>query len=242
MRRNLLVLTGVICLATTAIANTITTVGNGGTYGGYGPWQTGQGGEFTFVPDGQLSSVLNGYASVAENQVPGYQSFQTFCVEDTEYISAGVPYNVNFNTKSVYGNVTLNKGTAWLYEQFAKGKLAGYDYANLTADGRGGSAHPTGSAAALQTEIWFLMGQADGGTGNPYYDNLVHTAATAGGWNVMDPNAGQFHVAVLNLWSGPVGTGAAQDQLVLVPDGGLTVMLLGMGLSGVGFLARRMSR
>ena len=57
-----------------------------------------------------------------------------------------------------------------------------------------------------------------------------------------------YHVFVLNLWD---GTRAAQDQLIysttinpntITPDGGITVMLLGMGLTGIGFVSRKVRK
>ena len=208
------------------VANTITPTGGPN---GYGPWQTGRGGEFTLAPDAQLASALGPYSSLTRDWVQ-QGTFQSFCIEVDEHISGNTTYNVNFSDHSVFGNVTLNKGTAWLYEQFARGILTGYDY---------GSTIPArhASAAALQNEIWLLMGQ--GGSGDAYFGSLVAAAATAGGWNVNDANNGQFQVEVLNVWSGAVGTGKAQDMLVMVPDAGATVTLLSMGFGCVTFLARK---
>ena len=62
-------------------------------------------------------------------------TFQTFCVEDSEYFSPGSTYNVQLNTAAVYGmpgatsgSEPVTLGTAWLYSQFANGSLSGYDY------------------------------------------------------------------------------------------------------------------
>jgi hypothetical protein len=64
---------------------------------------------------------------------------------------------------------------------------------------------------------------------------------------------GQYNVAVLNLWAvGQAGTspGKRQDQLILtgpvgrndVPDGGLTLTLLGCSLTGLAALRRHFGR
>ena len=73
-----------------------------------------------------------------------------------------------------------------------------------------------------------------------YFGSDAEASAAAGDNN--------FGVVVLNLRD---ATGAAaQDMLVYrprpntvrTPDGGATLMLLGMGLSGLGFVSRRMRR
>jgi hypothetical protein len=47
---------------------------------------------------------------------------------------------------------------------------------------------------------------------------------------------GEYGVYVLNLTSGTTNN---QDQLILVPDGGLTVMLLGLGVGGLALISRK---
>ena len=49
----------------------------------------------------------------------------------------------------------------------------------------------------------------------------------------MENNNGYYGVGVLNLWADSNHTQFAQDQLMLVPDGGSTVMLLGLGFLGL---------
>src|SRR6266481_6087939 len=90
-----------------------------GSPSGYGPYQTGIGGEFTFgISDGNL---ISGYSPLTMNQGDGAApSFQTFCVEGGENINSGSPtYTANYNNQSVFSNVPLTKGAAWLYSQFA---------------------------------------------------------------------------------------------------------------------------
>jgi hypothetical protein len=49
-------------------------------------------------------------------------------------------------------------------------------------------------------------------------------------------NMGAWSVKVLNITKNGV---LKQSQLVIVPDGGMTVVLLGMALGGMGLIARR---
>src|SRR5262249_13173839 len=101
--------------------STVETTGNGGNYAGYGPFQSGVGGEFTlYSPD--LASYIANYAPAAQNQVAGaIPSFQTFCVEGNEYIYPNTTYDVTFNGVTEYTGTTLSKGAAYLYSQFASG-------------------------------------------------------------------------------------------------------------------------
>ena len=63
--------------------------------------------------------------------------------------------------------------------------------------------------------------------------NLSTLVATQLGSDYLLDNNGFYGVGVLNLWSDSNHTQPAQDQLMLVPDGGSTVMLLGLGLLGL---------
>ena len=81
------------------------------------------GGEFTAKtsPDNFLSNyaptaILNG-------------GFETFCVQSNVYFYPGATYSyVLTNTESTGQKLTL--GAAFLYDEFATGKLTGYDYSN----------------------------------------------------------------------------------------------------------------
>ena len=65
---------------------------------------------------------------------------------------------------------------------------------------------------------------------NNTFSNLVMSLP-----NYSENNSSYYPVAVLNLWSDNNHTQVAQDQLTLltVPDGGSTVMLLGLGFLGL---------
>src|SRR5450432_2955085 len=151
MKKTFAVVITITALAVpTLFANTMSTVG------GYGPWQTGQGGEFTFQSS-DLSAFIAGYYSGAKNQViSATPNFQTFCVEGAETVAPNTTYNYVFNTKTVASaNQPLSVGAAFLYSQFASGALLsstpGYDYAN-TGVGR------LVDAGLLQNAIWHYMG------------------------------------------------------------------------------------
>ena len=234
------------------------------TTGTWGPYQTGSGGEFTLGVDTSLSA---GGPEAVNNDlqyyVPGttmnvttdpvHPNFQTFCVEGSEYIYQNTTYAYTIQQHSMYnglgqGNnngVNLTVGAAALYYEFARGilgtgSLPSYNYTGAR----------TTSAGLLQNAIWWLMGQEGQGYTplNPYEQYINNTF----GSTAFADNNGLIPVAVLSLWvPGEVDTtaGAEQDQLILtgkltgdllpVPDGGLTVGLLGLALSGLGFFSRK---
>ena len=229
------------------------------TLNGYGPYQTGEGGEFTFgMTAGNTleNQIVNGYYSGAKNIVAspsGAQNFQTFCVSSL-VIYGNQNYSFQFNNITATG-VPLSEGAAWLYQQFATGGNFGggaaYDYANL--DGlRSGS---TGTSAdLLQKALWSLMGNVDGlatPTEDPTNPFEVAAVSKFGSWNAADAAAGanNYDIYVMNVYNpGSVGLGQGyQDELIYVgnnsvPDGGSTCAMLGLGLSGVALVARRLRR
>ncbi len=195
------------------------------------------------------------------------QTFQTFCIEYNEHFSFDGTYNVaGISDSARSGGLAvsdhLSVGTAYLYSQFAKGTLAGYSY-------DGGATARRVSAAALQSTIWWLENEIAGNTGtvpNPSnsFSALVQglfgavgtqTAGTNGSgggaasdtWTGAGSYTGQsgsnnvtFGVYALNLGVG------VQDQLIYktpgntnVPDGGATVMLLGIAMASMATVRRR---
>ena len=223
----------VFAFAQMAMADTIKTVDGSG----YGPYQTGSGGEFTLLPDASLAWVVNGYSTVARNQGTTPGTFQSFCIEVGETISAGVTYNAFFNSEAVAGGTggpspdPLSIGTADLYYNFAKGTLAGYNYTGTTSERKS-------SAGQLQNVIWWLEGEAgDPGAGNTFRGYIITNygdflAASA-------DNNGAFNVAVLNLYT--LQGGLAQDVLVVTPIPA-AVWLLGSGLLGLVGIRRRFKK
>jgi VPDSG-CTERM motif len=221
-----------IALAAPATAGQVTF--SGSTYA------SGVGGEFTFTVGGGLD--ISHYVTGTTSNISNSPSFQTFCLEENEYIQQGYTYNFGAlsDSASLGGVVGPNPdpisiGTAWLYSQFATGALAGYTWS--------GSGRNT-SAGELQNAIWWLEGE--GGVKNSFV--TAAEAALGKDDSTVKDNAGtnNFGVYVLNLQS-VEGAGCAggypgpncQSQLVYVPDGGTTVMLLGGALLGLGFLRRK---
>jgi hypothetical protein len=194
------------------------------------------GGEFTAytLPD----TFLGNYAPVAQ----AYGGFETFCMETGVEFSPGTLYYYTLGdvTQPTPGNaqqgsgLALSQGAAYLYYQFGKGLLGDFDY----APGSGRQADDN----LLQAAIWaFQGGQSYGGYPTPITSNKFYIdALNALGTNVVNAYTGSS-VAVLQVWENPDDTGAAQNQLVLVPDGGLTVSLLGGALIGLQLLRRKLS-
>jgi hypothetical protein len=226
---------GLIISTQMASAYTVTTTG------GYGPYQTGQGGEFSLTPDTALGNkVLGNYSALALTF--NSTAFQSFCLEWDEHIAKDTTYNAAISNAAIKGGVggafggkdPISIGTADLYYQFAKGTLAGYNYIG-SIDNR------KKSADELQRTIWWLEGEVKSdGAPAPAADNIfkkyIMDHYTTEGAAMVDNN-GAFAVMALNLTK---DGGLAQDQLVVVPVPA-AVWLLGSGLLGLVGIRRRMS-
>jgi len=204
---------------TVATANTITLTQNSGTSysdGGAFQAQTTQ----NFVQYYAASAIAHG-------------QFLTFCVESQVEFTPGQSSNYTVASSSSDGKA-LSVDTAYLYYEFATGAL--------------GALAPTSLAdyGLLQAAIWTLQGQSmpnsdfkvATSTNNKYYA-LALGAPT---------DEGTFGVQILNLTDSKGNP--AQNQLVYtgggptphnsnVPDGGLTIALLGSSFAVMAFIQRR---
>ena len=193
-------------------------------------------------------------------------SFQTFCVEYSEYFYYDKPLLVSkVNTGSKNGGAggsVLDPGgdpdgagpytnkwdpisdkTAYLFTKFTNHTLTGYDWNGTTAEHKADS-------TALQLAIWYLEGEISSTVNSSVY-NLYTSNSRATGWvaDAMQNATGwNGQVRVLNLLrestpgSGVFNT-VAQDQLYLAPipePETYAMMLAGLGL--IGFVAGRRRR
>jgi VPDSG-CTERM motif len=154
-------------------------------------------------------------------------TFNSFCMEEDEYITVGGTYFYNTsNIVQLGGNNTdagdpISRGTAWLFSQFAAGTLTGYG-------------HTAADQTSLQDAFWMLEDEIAWNAANPW---IVLAQNAIDGTLKADAN-GAYGVYAMNLWANSDFTGAQQSMLG-VPDGGATLMLLGGALMGLGALRRK---
>lgn len=192
------------------------------------PYQSGNGGEFLAKTTPVQTA---GYSLAKETRTTdGY--FATFCLERTEKLSFNSLQSATIANGANLGGVAggspdpVSIGTAYLYCQFATGDLLGYDYS------------PAGrilSASLLQEAIWYLEQELDSIGANAFYDLVVSMFADP----MADAN-GEYNVYAINVTRNGVNR---QDVLIYippsVPDGGMTLALLGLGLAGLGVASRK---
>ena len=161
-------------------------------------------------------------------------NFYSFCVEKTEYISLSGTYYGTIDPVVIYGGGNVNQSDP--INTNTK-KLYDYTLDNWAAIIAG--PQPAQKLTAIQEAIWAYQGE---------------TGAPAPGANWYYDNAPSFilnrSIMALNLWTQDVegyepfiGNAnafrlKAQSQLIEAPEPGILI-LLGIGLSSVGLLARR---
>lgn len=224
----LLALIAVMLLPQTGAAYTVIT-NAAGSGNAYGPYQTGLGGEFTVVGSGGLEDLLGSYIAGKTSLLE--DAFQTFCIEEAEKIHSNTPYNASLNSAAVEGGVVggsdpVSIGTAYLYYQFATGKLIDYNYTGDRA----------ASAAALQNAIWYLEGE-NGGVKNNYVVLVEGLFTKNAVTYAYDNNNGAYPVYALNLYN--TAYPLAQDILVVATPIPGALWLLGSGLLGLVAVRRR---
>lgn len=220
-----------VLLATSVMANPVTIQRFPGYY-------TLPGGEFTILGSAEVNLPL--YSPLTK--VNG--GFQSFCMEKNE----GLDNQPFWSVVSLYAKLggvvgphpdPLSIGAAWLYHQFATGVLSGYNYAPPGAD-------RSASAKDLQETLWWLEDELTAMPINPFSALVVAMFPNPkADYDPNDPNTAGFNnVRLLNMYvlnaagNGPDLTKPRQDMLVLVPDGGLTLILLGCGLLGLAAIRR----
>jgi len=161
-------------------------------------------------------------------------NFQTFCVEEKEYISLGGKYYGSIDPLVYYSSgpnslssAAIDSHTAILYNYFL-------DHQSTLSDG---------DKTLIQNAIWAYQGQLQYGTpdvsNNSYYNDAKAGTLQASNRTIM----------ALNLWTVDVGNGPyagnqgdydarAQSMLIATPEPGILILLC-LGLVGVAGIRRK---
>lgn len=203
-------------------AGTITLTDSWGGGNGLG------GGEFTANGDAQLTNIANLYYNAKAKVGSG---FETFCLEESQGIQLGVSYNyaISQTTKNVID--PLSVGSAYLYAAFSNGNLAGYNYTNL--------AQRSLDADTLQIAFWWLEDEVGFSYDATNKFELAVVTQFGSIAKAKADNNGLYSVAVLNITD--ANGRDRQDQIVRVPEGGVTVALLGFAVLGLAVIRRKMT-
>jgi hypothetical protein len=250
MKKIMIALAVAMMVATVAMAGPVGQTGQvqvGYSGSGYGKYQTGEGGEFTLTPLGTPSWLDTSAYDTRAKGVGGGSSFQTFCIEHNEVIYPySQTYNATVNTGAINGGVggqipgtsfdPVSQGTGWLYSMFASGNWDA-QYAKYYGSGYNYDGDRSTSAAMLQQAIWYLEDEITLSAADIAANIYIQAALDKFNGDAKGGSASDFGVYALNL------SGNGQDQLYFagtpVPDGGTTVLLLGLGLAGLAAISRR---
>jgi len=217
-----------------------------------GGYYAGRGGEFTiWGPDLLLSNsaYADSTSGLTWNSVGGPESFQTFCLETSEYVYNPMEVWVSQASKAtpaVYGSGShaykggtgsgddLDAETAYLYTQFATENLSGYAYTGIV-----GGLNRSQTAGALQRLIWKIEGEGGDDFDQSYMNISLNTTQQTliSSWQTLYDNSGWSgigNVRVLQMTTtSSCGTQLRQDQLYLVPTPAAVLLgILGLGAAG----------
>ncbi|MFN0127090.1 MAG: hypothetical protein ACKV19_10455 [Verrucomicrobiales bacterium] len=196
------------------------------------PGYSAGGAEYTVTLTDAPALLLSAIASYSPSASLAPNSIQTFCLEGDE--SAGDGRFVVNSWADAGGRNTddgdpLSIGASWLYCQFARGILAGYDY--IPGAGR------LASARALQEAVWALEDERTapvGGLAGLFYQLGLDNGGKA------NAAPGQNSVYVLNVTAAD-GT-KKQDFMIYVPEGGSLLIVFGLSLCGLSVYRRRLQK
>lgn len=159
-------------------------------------------------------------------------TFITFCLELNEGMSFNTPYDYVIGTAAVNGGLSggnpdpLSQGSAYLYSSLRQ---------NTLASGNGfGSYYDIGTRTAnsdlFQQAIWTLEGEGAFATttNNWYYAQAIANGGAADATNLMGVRV--MNIARWETVNEQMTYVQKQSVLYYVPDSGMTIALLGLGL------------
>ena len=179
---------------------------------------------------GEFGAALDGAPS---------PSFYTFCLEKNEAIQLGTPYGYSTGNAAVGGGIgggspdPISEGTAWLFTRFGAGTLANYDFDVSSVAAR---LLRAAAAVRLQNAIWSLEDEQGPDLGNVFIAAVV---AQFGSFAAAQADYAGNGVAVLNPSLASSGVQSVLRLTTPVPDSGMSLGLLGLGLAAVGVARRK---
>jgi hypothetical protein len=179
--------------------------------------------ETVFINSSTLGNNLHVYAGVLDLKVNGVAT-NGFCIDPWHWSDSSVQ---NYNTIAL-GTAPKAPGPMGLAAAKQIEQLWAAFYSSSISNI---------NAAALQIEIWTVVdGGVAGGTFSLIsidHDSAAVTAeiATMAAFLANNPNAPTADLIAV--------TGAGQDYVIPVPDGGTTLCLLGLALVGLGAVRRK---